>query len=205
MDTRIVLLLNPPLDEKERSGALAAAAGRTMPYGLLSLAAVVRQAGFPVDFLDASGMNLDVEETCAAILARFPWVVGITTVTQSIDRVALITRRLKELKPGLPIIVGGPHVSSVPTETFERFDCFDVGVIGEGELTFPDLLKAMEEGRPLDDMKGLIYRKDGVPHRTKRRTLIQNLDSLPMPAWDLVPNLATLYRPSAPSYLRLPS
>jgi len=203
---RSVLLLNPPLDVKERSGSLAAAAGRSMPYGLLSLAAVVRQAGYDVGFLDAAAMNLDVEETCAAVLARKPWVVGITTVTQSIDRTAEITRKLQQAGvPGLRIVIGGPHLSSVPTETFERFDCFDLGLVGEAEDSFPALLDALKDGGDLRTVPGLVHRLDGSIARTKRGPLIHDLDRLPMPAWDLVPDLATFYRPSAPSYLRLPS
>lgn len=200
-----VLLLNPPLGDKERSGALAAATGRSMPYGLLSLAAVIRSAGYPVQFLDASGANLDVQETCDAVLAASPKVLGITTVTQSIDRTAEIARRIKEKAPSLKIVIGGPHVSSVPAETFQRFDVFDVGVLGEGEHTIVELLDAIRNKRDLQEVVGLVMKREGTVIRTGRRPLIEDLDSLPMPAWDLVPSLAKFYRPSAPSYLRLPS
>lgn len=200
-----VLLLNPPLGEKERSGALAAATGRSVPYGLLSLASVIRKAGYPVRFLDAAGTNLDVQETCDAVLAASPRVLGITTVTQSIDRTAEIAGLIRKKAPSMRIIVGGPHVSSVPTETFRTFRVFDVGVLGEGERTIVELLDAIREGRPLDRVLGLVLNREGQVVRTGHRPLIEDLDSLPMPAWDLAPSMATFYRPSAPSYLRLPT
>ena len=63
-----VLLVNPPLDLEARSGPLAAAAGKALPYGLLSLAAVLREAGHPVRFLDAENLDLSMDAAVTAIL-----------------------------------------------------------------------------------------------------------------------------------------
>jgi radical SAM superfamily enzyme YgiQ (UPF0313 family) len=204
-DTKKLLLLNPPLSETERSGALAKATGRSIPYGLLSIAAVAREAGYPVALLDAEHQGLTVEQTCDRILASDPTFLGITTVTLSMERTARLAALLKEKKPQLTIIAGGAHISSVPEETMRRFAALDVGVLGEGETTVVALLSALASGTSLPEVPGIIFRSGTDLVRTKRPIPIQDLDRLPLPAWDLVPNLARDYRPSAPSYLRLPA
>ena len=200
-----VLLVNPPLDLEARSGPLAAAAGRALPYGLLSLAAVLREAGHPVRFLDAENLDLSPDAAVASILADAADVVGFTTVTQSVDITAAMAARVKANRPDLLILAGGPHLSSVPLETMERFPGFDIGVIGEGEHILLELLRAVREGMPLEAVKGLVVRTPNGLLKTPRPRPIEDLDALPMPAWDLAPGFPGNYRPSAPSYLRLPS
>jgi anaerobic magnesium-protoporphyrin IX monomethyl ester cyclase len=200
-----ILLLNPPLDEKERSGALAAATGRSIPYGLISLAAVIRNEGYNVSFLDSANFGYNVKETVDRILTINPDYLGITTVTLSVDRTSQVADLLKLKNRRMKIIVGGAHLSSVPEETMKRFCNFDIGVIGEGEETIIELLKTLDNKTSLKNVKGIIYREGGEIIRTEKRSMIKNLDSLPLPAWDIVPDMLNVYRPSAPSYLRLPS
>ena len=200
-----ILLLNPPLDEKERSGALAAANGRSIPYGLISLAAVIRNEGYNVFFLDSANFGYNVEETVDKILTINPDYLGITTVTLSVDRTSQIADLLKLKNSGMEIIVGGAHLSSVPEETMRLFHNFDIGVIGEGEETIVELLKALDNKTPLKNVKGIIYRDGEEIIKTAKRSMIKDLDSLPLPAWDIVPDMLNIYRPSAPSYLRLPT
>jgi anaerobic magnesium-protoporphyrin IX monomethyl ester cyclase len=200
-----IVLLNPPLSEQERSGALAKATGRSLPYGLLSVAAVTRQAGYRTVFMDAENSGDSPERTAQKILGEAPDYLGISTVTLSVDEAAALAERLKGAAPNLTIIAGGPHMSSAPDESMQRFRAFDVGVIGEAEVTILNLLRALDEQQPLSGVRGIIFRDQGKLVRNPREPPIQDLDVLPMPAWDLVPNLAERYRPSAPSYIRLPS
>jgi radical SAM superfamily enzyme YgiQ (UPF0313 family) len=200
-----ILLLNPPLGEKERSGALAAATGRSIPYGLMSLASVIRKEGYDVAFLDSANFGYDIEETVKRISEVDPDYVGITTVTMSIDRTSIVADLLKRNNGRPKIIVGGAHLSSVPAETMMRFPSFDIGVIGEGEVTIVELLRALDHNDSLDGVNGIIYRDGDKMQRTGPRKMIKNLDSLPLPAWDMIPNMIHIYRPSAPSYLRLPA
>lgn len=199
------LLLNPPLSEVERSGALAKATARSLPYGLLSVAAVARQAGYAAEILDAAIDSLGLPETANRILAAKPDYLGITTVTVSVDRTAELADLIKRRAPHLPIIVGGAHVSSVPEETLRRYPSFDLGVIGEAEVSVIALLRALDAGADLSGVNGIIFRRNGGLVRTPRQAPIKDLDALPPPAWDLVPDVIRRYRPSAPSYLRLPS
>jgi anaerobic magnesium-protoporphyrin IX monomethyl ester cyclase len=200
-----VLLLNPPLSASLRGGALKAAVAKSIPYGLLSLASVIRKAGYRVSILDATNLELGVEETVRAIADMRPDYLGITTVTLSVENAAAVSTKIKARLPGIIVLAGGAHVSSAPTETMQRLRSFDVGVMGEGEETILEVLSYLDDGRSLDGVPGVIFRKDGAVVRNKRRPLIQDLDALPLPAWDLLRGMPEFYRPSAPSHVRLPS
>ena len=93
---------------------------------------------------------------------------------------------MRERFPGMPILVGGAH----PTAAWEsvlRETAADLCVVGEGEAAFCDVVAHYAGcGKPLDEIPGLAFRRDGAPFRTARRPPIPNLDSIPFPAWDLV-------------------
>ena len=200
-----ILFLNPPLTKKERGGTLSTAIARSIPYGLISLASVVRNIGYKAYLLDATNLEYSIEQTVDKILAVDPGYVGISLVTLNADKSAKVAEQLKQKNKNIKIVVGGPHLSSVPEETMRIFPDFDIGVIGEGEETIVELLMAIENNAPLGNVKGIIYRDKNELIITERRGFIKNMDSLPLPAWDLLGDLANFYRPSAPSYIRLPS
>ena len=90
---------------------------------------------------------------------RKPDFIGITLFTVGVWQAAQIARQVKKRLPDTIIIVGGPHISSMATETMERFPEFDIAVIHEGEHVLPELLQYLESGNNLDSIKGIIYRK----------------------------------------------
>jgi len=107
--------------------------------------------------------------------------------------------------PKIHIIVGGPHISSMGIETLKKFDIFDVGVVFEGGLIISDLLHALEDGTPLSKVDGIVYRDENKLVRvTSAPEQIKELDRLPMPAWDLLPNFPDAYLPAIFDYLRAP-
>ena len=83
----------------------------------------------------------------------------------------------------------------MPEVTFNLFREFDLGVIGEGEETLKDLLGELSKAQPdLSAVAGLIFSREGQIVRTPTRPFIKDLDSLPLPAWDLLPSLTDPYR-----------
>jgi radical SAM superfamily enzyme YgiQ (UPF0313 family) len=144
--------------------------------------------------------------TIGAILHETPDLVGITAKTINVFNAARIARQLKEWHSSLPIVVGGSHVSAVPVETLTRFSEFDYGVIGEGENTFRELIERISNQVPVNDVRGIVYRNDGEGITiTSPRTLIDDLDSIPFPAWDLLPNFPGGYPHSALETKREPA
>ncbi|MBM3251394.1 MAG: radical SAM protein [Candidatus Omnitrophica bacterium] len=84
-------------------------------------------------------------------------------------------------------------------------ECFDIGVIGEGEITFLELVKLIEKSglEYLEDTKGIAYRKDGNVILAEGRDFINDLNELPFPARHLLPSLSR-YSPFIASYRKLP-
>jgi len=124
-----------------------------------------------------------------------PKYVGISACTLDIFGAANLAEKLKNAKPGIVTILGGPHVTAVPEETMKKFPAVDIGVIGEGEGTIVDLLGAIEKknDKSLSEVEGIIYRENGNILSTKPRSLISDIDSLPLPAWDLLPDIKKHY------------
>ncbi len=200
-----IVFVNPPLSHEERYGVRHKAGGWTPPTGLAYLAAVVRQKGVDVEIIDAAALGLSHEEAAEKILSAKPKYVGLTAVTIAINNAARVAELLKKSDPSITTIIGGAHFTALPKDTLERFSCFDVGVFGEGEATIGELLDSLEQNQDLSGVKGIFYRKDGKIIQTEQRPVIRNLDELPKPAWDLLPNLATHYSPPAHTVKNFPA
>ena len=132
------------------------------PLGLLFLAAAIRKSGHNVSFIDALAYNLSVQDAVNKIMESSPDVVGLTATTPTIPGAADIAKALKAQHPEIKIIIGGPHVTAIPEETFQAIPHFDIGVIGEGEATIVDLLESLSQNNEtLRDVRGIIYREKG--------------------------------------------
>ena len=188
-----IVLINPPLSLEERYGTWAKGGTRTPPLGLAQLAAVTREQGYPTRIIDCAALELDDDQTVQSLLATKPRYIGLTATTVAICNAGDLARKLKDANKDWVIIIGGPHITALPEETMRAFPAFDVGVIGEGEATIIELLDALEAKRPLRLVKGLIIRENDELVRTESRPFIEDLDTLPLPAWDLLPNLARHY------------
>lgn len=204
--TKTIVFVNPPLSLEKRYGPLARAGSTAPPFGLCYLAALTRQQGLNTSIVDAQALNLEIQGTVAAILSFAPDYVGITVTTQLVISAIAVAEEIKKRNPGIIVIVGGVHVTALPKETLQDNPCFDFGVVGEGEETLIELLTALEEGKELKQVGGLVIRQ---PHNdvflTEKRPFIRNLDELPYPAFDLLPNMGKYYRIATPSVDRLPA
>ncbi len=160
------------------------------PLGLACLAAFVR------------GRHPDVEIRISSRLPgpsdRFrPDLVGISSVTPNFPAAVELAREAKAR--GHRVVAGGIHISLVPENLTADMD---VGVVGEGEETFTEIVEAVEEsgGAPVGpdrflEIPGTIIRKgDGTLQSAQPRPLIDPIDRLPKPARDLLhPTATNLY------------
>lgn len=194
-----ISFLNPPLPPEAlyEEWDLSGVDSISPPIGLLTLAAVVRRAGHLVSIVDAYANGLSVHDTALQVINNKPEVVGITATTPSVRGAANVATMIKQLQPDTNIILGGAHITAVPLETFERYSQFDIGVIGEGEITLLELLDSLQNGSLcLSTVDGIIFRDNGNIIKTDKRAVISDLDWLPLPAWDLLPALLKPYRMS---------
>lgn len=199
-----IIFVNAPLTREERFGEMAKHGATAPPLGFCYLAASLRQSGIKSRIIDALSFEKTMEETVREVIDCKPRYVGIGATTVGIFRAAELAERIKKENPEIITLIGGAHLTAVPEETMKRFHQFDIGVIGEGEHTIVDLVNALDKGRDLWAVKGIILRrKGGEVFSTPHRLPIENLDSIPMPAWDMVPHLSE-YRESATRFSKLP-
>lgn len=159
-----------------------------IPYGLGYLVAAVRQAMPEIDISIAYDMD--------DLLARKPDIVGISSMTDNYA-IAVEWGRLIKDTLNVPIIIGGVHISLAPN-SIKR--CFDVAVIGEGEITFVELLQSIIKHKKIDyadliNIPGLYFYVQGKPVLTAKRLLIKDLDSIPIPGKDVLPITSSSYLP----------
>lgn len=200
-----ILFVNPPLTIQDRYGVKFQSGGKTPPFGLTTLAAVIRQQGYDTEIIDAEALDLGIEQTAALLLEKAPDLIGFTAATIAVGKAARVAGIVKKARADVPIIIGGSHITALPDETLQRFPAFDFGCVGEGEQTIIEVLAALKNGTALSDIPGLYIRENGILHFTGERERIKDLDILPMPAWDLLPDLTEFYCPPVHTLKRIPA
>jgi radical SAM superfamily enzyme YgiQ (UPF0313 family) len=196
-------LISPPSTLEDFFGKLSETGSLQQPLGVAYLSSYLKQGGQTVQLIDAATLRLTIPRLISEVKSFHPDMIGISAVTPSYIRTSKVAQKLKE-EIGVPIIVGGAHVTSLPFETLSD-PSFDYGVMGEGELTALELLETIESGKDLSNVKGIVYRDSATKEVkiTPRREYIKNLDALPFPDRESLPPL-TEYHPSQSSYRRLP-
>ncbi|MGC8644851.1 MAG: B12-binding domain-containing radical SAM protein [Thermoplasmata archaeon] len=162
------------------------------PLGLLSLAGeILRVEGSKVKIIDMEGDNLSLEDTVKEALEFNPDIVGITLhATAAHNNAGFIARKIKEEKPDVVTVAGGHHATFLPKEIIRAG--FDISVLGEGDETMYEIASAVSEAREFSGIKGIVYRDGEKIIRNPPRSLIGDLDSLPMPPmWLLDPEKYT--------------
>lgn len=155
------------------------------PLGLMYIAASIERDGHTVRVYDMYSFPNTIPEIIDIVQEFQPKVIGFSLTTPMVKSGSQIAEAIKKVWQG-PIIVGGPHISSLPERSLQEFPAFDICVKGEGEATTRELVTALEKGLPLAQVNGLIYRENGKTVSTPPRDLVDDLDSLPMPAYHLV-------------------
>ncbi len=157
------------------------------PLGVMYLASAARRLpGVEVEVVDMTPWPLSYRDVDFKIRNYQPDMVGISAITFESEGAARIAKLAKGWNPDVPVVLGGPHATSY-TEHVMTDQHVDIAAVGEGEGTLCDLIEAYRHGRPLDEVAGIAFRRDGQVVHTDAREPIDDLDALPMPAWDLVP------------------
>lgn len=178
-----VLLVNAPV----RGAQLDQHASLGLPLGLAYIAAVLRQHGYRPSIVDLNISGMDPARVKSIIETADPAVLGISTHTETYLGGLEFARIAKGLRPDLAVVMGGSH-SSVMYEEVIREDCVDFVVRGEGELTMLELADFLLKGvGDPADIKGIAYKVDRTVKTTPARPFIEDPDTLPFPARDLLP------------------
>ncbi len=163
--------------------------GLILPLGLLYIASYLRKKipGIEILVIDAPLDDLSSQEVAAKIKEFEPDLIGLTGLSFHIPYIKDAAKAIKRVCPGVPIVVGGAGMTSDPHDLIREAD-IDFGVLSEGEETFYHLVKALQEDADPESVAGIVYSKpDGSMARTLPRDLMNDLDTIPFPAYDLVP------------------
>lgn len=201
-----IVLVDPPFEEELSVGgskSIQRVLNVIPALGLAYIAASVEKAGYEVKIFDCN-VGTSHSEFMEALKRERPDVVGITGTTPSSMSMYQAARTVRDLLPDAFIVAGGAHLTALPSEAMASAP-FDAGVLGEGEATFVELIRHIEEHgrRNLGDIQGIVFKEGGKIAFTDRRPFIKDLDTLPFPARHLLPPLSA-YRPTPASYRRLP-
>ncbi len=169
--------------------------------GLLYIAGYLRKYGFDCkiyelgvfDIKDTVKINkrvrfgLSDREICEIVKKEKPKIIGITSMYSIYYRdVVEIANTIEKVDSDIIVIIGGNHASSYWKYILKN-KSIDFVVIGEGEETFLELCEKLLSGKDVEDVSGIAYRqRDDSVVKTNSRGLIEDLDEIPFPAYDLV-------------------
>ncbi len=157
------------------------------PLGLLYIASYIKQnTSHKIKILDAQVEKLSYNDIKNKIKKYKPDVVGIYTSTFMLIDALLVARTVKSVDKNIHITIGGPHPTLYPYETV-NLQFVDSAVMGEGELTFLELLEKLDKNKPLKGISGVVFKENGQTIINPIRPFIENIDILPFPDRTLVP------------------
>ena len=203
----MITLINPP--------GLKTFSGLQMhtpnpPLGLAYIAAALKAGGHAYHVIDATGEALDVVRPYPdrhdfmvqglsndEIVERMPTTTTVVGVGCMFSTLWPLTARLAEAVrrrfPDALMVLGGEHGTAVPEHVL-AVSPFDVVVLGEGEETLVELLRARAAGRPPTEVKGLAFRDGARVVRTPPAPRRKDVDAIALPDWDSFPLEAYIAR-----------
>ncbi|MDO8495674.1 MAG: radical SAM protein [bacterium] len=162
-------------EESRKTGAFTR--GNVLePYPAECIAAAAEDAGFEVEVIQI-GASSD-EEIVARIIGFNPFCVGMTTFTYSVAHAQKLAKMITSALPNVIVVAGGYHPSLSPETVLEESE-IDFCVIGEGEITFCELLSETMSDQNWAKIKGIAYKIDGKTIITEPRERVRDLDILP--------------------------
>lgn len=164
-----------------------------VPLGVLSLAAVALSQGHRVNVKDISTICKDANQLShTERLAHYltegdPDVIGFSTVCNSYPTTIRLAAECKRQRPNTFVVFGGPQASASAEETLLEFPAVDAIIVGEAETALVEFLHAMENKKSWKEVPNLVWRQNSLIVRNTTAPMLQDIDSLPLPAYDLNP------------------
>lgn len=169
--------------------------------GVLTLAAILRRENYDprvvnlddlfFDFVRMRRDNASSSETFFSyVVSHLPTepfaIYGLSSICSSYPLTLRLADEIKRRQPHARIILGGPQASVVDVATMRAFPSVDVIVRGEADDTFPALLRSLAgESATWERLPGITFRRAGEVIRNPNAAVVEDLDRLPLPAFDL--------------------
>lgn len=188
-----ILLLHP----NYHSGG-AEIAGNWPPAWVAYISGALKSAGFTdIQFIDAMTDHIADDALELLLRSERPDAVLCTAITPAIYKAQDTMALVKRIYPDTVTILGGIHGTFMYGQVLSEATAIDYIVRGEGEEVVVNLVRALAAGtldEMRDEIKGIAFRKDGVPFATTPHPPIQDLDSL-SPDWGILDWSKYIYIP----------
>ncbi|MCK9431357.1 MAG: radical SAM protein [Candidatus Omnitrophica bacterium] len=179
-----ILLINPSSELNIEAGKYRRFVSPLPPSGLAYIGAVLEAGGFEVFIEDQFASQISNQQLLEKVKAIAPQVVGFSCLTTAMNNVGFLVGQIRKRHKDVKIILGNIHPTLFAREVLERAGA-DIAVRGEGEYSMLETACALRDGKPLEGIRGISFKKAGEVVQNPDRELIRDLKVLPYPAWHL--------------------
>lgn len=176
-----ILLINPENIQKNRR-----VSERTPFAGLAYIATFLDKVfgdDVNIEIIEMLPQRMTTEDVIKKINEEDVNLCGITSKTYNFSFALHLAEAIKEFSSQTLILFGGPHATAVPEEVIKK-SSVDAVILREGEMVFKDIVQNyLSSKHPFEDVKGVIFKSDGMVINNGYADLIDNLDELPIPDW----------------------
>ncbi len=184
-----VLLIHPPT--RDYSKLRASKIDNTsyeieFPIGLTYIGTVLKNHGYSVRIADFEILKWSSLHIKALYENHRPKIIGFGATSISYSLALKFASEFKKIDPDLPVIIGGVHSTLFPLEVMKN-ECVDYVAVGEGEYTMLELTQYLLDNKgQIENIKGLLYKCDGIVKINDPRPVEQDLDKFPIPDRNLL-------------------
>lgn len=158
---------------------------KVIPVGLSCIATALARAGFKPDILDIDLYRYSDDEVKELLGKNYYDIVGLGHIVTGYKHIKRLCIQIKEIMPETLVVVGNTVASTIPELLLSKVPQVDIAVIGEGDETIVDILKARMENTEWHDIPGIAYRDGENVVLTPRRKAIADMKDIPFPDYSL--------------------
>jgi len=153
--------------------------------GVGYLMGYLKNKGVECEYIDGVKTRQSIKEIVEVCRNKTPDLIAVTIMTVFYNNAKKLINALSQLN--IPIVIGGAHVSALPVKTLKDLKG-DYAIYGEGEKTLYKLVEHLKNKKnDIRKIEGMVYKDNrGNVIKNPPMSLIENLDELPLPAWDLM-------------------
>ena len=179
-----VLLVNPDSAVVNQSWAYRRFCAPIAPLGIAYIASVLEKDGFEVSIFDQFALKTGDNALFRHIDNFRPEVIGFASLTTVLPDIKRIVNVIRRIYARITVVMGHIHATCFPEEVL-RDGLADIIVRGEGEYTMLEICRLIRERRSWKEVDGISYKEGPSVVNNPDRSMIEDLDSLPLPAWHL--------------------